>query len=220
MGKKLIDRNKIIHAFLKASFDKSAGATSLSDVANILGVKKASLYNHFSSREEMYAATLTFCAEYVANVSFLPEPHEKYFSYSLETAVTKIITSYFRSYELDPLCAAYSFIQSGRYFNEQALQASYNQMHTIVDGISTVLYAHAKTHQSEVDAKKEITFRAVVIADIVTVHLNKMLLHRKDMIRKNPETGTGSLFELPVYKDELQAALSHIQRFIVCSEAP
>ena len=47
MGRKNISQEKIIQAFLASAFEKSAGATSLSDIAEYLEIKKASLYNHF-----------------------------------------------------------------------------------------------------------------------------------------------------------------------------
>ena len=54
MSRKNLSREKIIQAFLTASFEKSAGATSLADVSDALEIKKASLYNHFENKEQMY----------------------------------------------------------------------------------------------------------------------------------------------------------------------
>ena len=71
MSKKNISQEKIIQAFLGSAFDKSAGATSLADVADTLEIKKASLYNHFESREAMYAASLDYCCKEINNVEFI-----------------------------------------------------------------------------------------------------------------------------------------------------
>jgi len=56
MSKKNISQEKIIQAFIASAFEKSAGGTSLADISESLEIKKASLYNHFSSRDEMYTA--------------------------------------------------------------------------------------------------------------------------------------------------------------------
>ena len=73
MGKKNISQERIIEAFILSAFEKSAGATSLADISDILEIKKASLYNHFESREAMYDATLEHCKKEIGAVSFLPE---------------------------------------------------------------------------------------------------------------------------------------------------
>ena len=97
MAKKKISREKIINAFLFSSFDKSAGATSLQDISNFLEIKKASLYNHFSSKDEMYEATLDYCKEYLSSVNFIPDEINLIKSVekdSLNTLLKKIIKRY------------------------------------------------------------------------------------------------------------------------------
>ena len=73
MSKKNISQEKIIQAFMASAFDKSAGASSLADVSEILEIKKASLYNHFESRDAMYTATIDYCEKEIEAVSFIPE---------------------------------------------------------------------------------------------------------------------------------------------------
>ena len=73
MSKKNISQEKIIQSFLTSAFEKSAGATSLADISEILEIKKASLYNHFENRDAMYDATIYHCGKQIENVRFLPE---------------------------------------------------------------------------------------------------------------------------------------------------
>ena len=73
MASKNISREKIISAFLFCAFDKNVGATSLQDIAEYLGIKKASLYNHFQGRDEMYAETLAYCGSQMEALNFIPE---------------------------------------------------------------------------------------------------------------------------------------------------
>ena len=65
MSKKNISQEKIIQAFIASAFVKSAGGTSLADISESLEIKKASLYNHFSSRDEMYNAAVEFCGVFL-----------------------------------------------------------------------------------------------------------------------------------------------------------
>ncbi|MFC2282215.1 MAG: TetR/AcrR family transcriptional regulator, partial [Treponema socranskii subsp. buccale] len=110
MAKKRIDRDKIIQAFLTCAFEKSAGAVSLADIASLLGVNKASLYNHFSSRDAIYEAAIDFCAEYMSGVRFIPESADSLVLLSFSDALAKIVKQYFRSYEIEPLFQMYAFI--------------------------------------------------------------------------------------------------------------
>ena len=131
MAKKKISREKIINAFLFSSFDNSAGATSLQDISNFLEIKKASLYNHFSSKDEMYEATLDYCKEYLSSVNFIPDEInlikcvEKD---SLSAILRKIIKRYLKLYEAEPLFQIYTFIHTEQYFNLKAAEISADEI--------------------------------------------------------------------------------------------
>ena len=47
----------------------------MADIAEYLGIKKASLYNHFESREIMYEKTLNYCRRAINTFAFLPEKY-------------------------------------------------------------------------------------------------------------------------------------------------
>ena len=59
MSRKNISQEKIIQSFLASAFEKGAGATSLADISDSLEIKKASLYNHFAGRDDIYEETLS-----------------------------------------------------------------------------------------------------------------------------------------------------------------
>ena len=106
MSKKNISQEKIIQAFLASAFDKSAGATSLADVSEGLEIKKASLYNHFESRDAMYAASIAYSAQEIGAVSFLEEKtleSIKGGKAAPSAVFKKLITRYFELYENEPL---------------------------------------------------------------------------------------------------------------------
>ena len=120
MGKRRLSQEVIINAFLFAAFDKSAGSTSLQDIAQSLNIQKASLYNHFSSKEEMYCATIDDCRIYLDSVNFLPESlmeNNKIYESEPKPAFRKIIKRYIHFYENEPIFQIYSFVHSEQYFN-------------------------------------------------------------------------------------------------------
>ena len=122
MGRKRISREKIINAFLFCAFDKSAGATSLQDIADFLEIKKASLYNHFGSKDEMYDATLVYCSDYLNFVNFIPEDINrdgKIYEEDAYDGFRKIIKRHIQLYENEPLFQIFTFVHSEKYFNKK-----------------------------------------------------------------------------------------------------
>ena len=139
MAKKRIDRDKIIQAFLTCAFEKSAGAVSLADIASLLGVNKASLYNHFSSRDAICEAAIDFCAEYMSGVRFIPESAASLVPLSFSDALAKIIKQYFRSYEIEPLFQMYAFIHSSKFFSSEAFRAAERETQKIADDTASFI---------------------------------------------------------------------------------
>ncbi|MBP3709300.1 MAG: TetR/AcrR family transcriptional regulator [Treponema sp.] len=249
MAKKRIDRDKIINAFLLCAFEKSAGAVSLADIAALLGVNKASLYNHFSSRDEIYEVAIDWCAQYMAHVQFIAMPYNASQSSdsamlvyssndanaaqdeqlqqrvvaSFDDALAHVIAQYFRSYELEPLFYMYTFIHSNKFFSKKAADAAQNEMQKIADGMvalvtqfndnesvslkSTQMHKeqHTVNENGTASLQMHVTTqpidklqqRAQFFAHALSAQLNAYIVHKKEMIRQNPESGAGSLFSLP-----------------------
>ena len=185
MSKKNISQEKIIQAFLTSAFDKSAGATSLADVADSLEIKKASLYNHFESREAMYDATITYCAQQIGQVEFLTQKVQEAVAAGKTTvpaAIKKLIARYFGLFDSEPLFKMYVFVHTEQYFNASALKIVQNQIEKINNDIKKLVET------------KEV---AASLTSIILQQLDAYIAARKETIRQNPETGAGSLFELP-----------------------
>ena len=139
MAKKRIDRDKILQAFLTCAFEKSAGAVSLADIASLLGVNKASLYNHFSSRDAICEAAIDFCADYMSGVRFIPESADSLAPLSFSDALAKIVKQYFRSYEIEPLFQMYAFIHSSKFFSSEAARAAERETQKIADDTASFI---------------------------------------------------------------------------------
>ena len=185
MSKKNISQEKIIQAFLTSSFDKSAGATSLADVADSLEIKKASLYNHFESRDAMYDATIAYCAQQIGQVEFLTQKVQEAVTAGKTTvsaAIKKLIARYFALFDSEPLFKMYVFVHTEQYFNAAALKIVQNQVEKINEDIKKLVET------------KEV---ATSLTSIILQQLDAYIAVRKETIRQNPETGAGSLFELP-----------------------
>ena len=189
MGRKNISQEKIIQAFLASAFEKSAGATSLSDIAEYLEIKKASLYNHFQSRDAMYDATVYHCGKCIEKISFLPEKTLENLKTNKSTAsqiFKKLITRYFEIYDSEPLFQVYTFIHTEQYFNVEALHI----------------------------VEKEIKELANSLTSVILQQRDFYIATRKETIRQNPDCGAGSLFALPTDQKAITNAGKLVENLI------
>ena len=212
MSKKNISQEKIIQAFLSSAFDKSAGATSLADVADSLEIKKASLYNHFESREAMYDASVVYCSDQISKVEFLTQKIFESITAGKTTAqaaLKKLISRYFSLFDSEPLFKMYVFVHTEQYFNAAALKIVQNQIDKITEDIKTIFENFIKDKSD-----KEVKDLASACTSIILQQLDSYIAARKETIRQNPETGAGSLFELPSDNNIINKAVKIVDVFV------
>jgi len=200
MSKKNISQEKIIQSFIASAFEKSAGATSLADIAESLEIKKASLYNHFENRDAMYDATVYYCKKEIESIKFLPEK-------GLDAVVSgkttpsalfkKLLTRFFEMYENEPLFQIYVFIRTEQYFNIEALQIVEKENNIIIDDIKEILSAFIKADKIQKKTEKELKEAAIAIAGVIIQQRDFYIATKKETVRQNPDCGAGSLFALP-----------------------
>lgn len=200
MSRKNISKEKIIQSFLASAFEKSAGATSLADVADFLEIKKASLYNHFENKEAMYEATLIYSTKEISSINFLADKvldSIKNSKISINTLFKKLITRYFNLFETEPTFHVYVFIHSEQYFNLEAAKIVQNLEAKLTDEIRKILVAYTDENKIESRNEKEIIEIATCISSIILQQMDFYITNRTEIVRQNPESGAGSLFELP-----------------------
>ena len=214
MSKKNISQEKIIQAFIASAFDKSAGATSLADVADGLEIKKASLYNHFESRDAMYAASIAYSAQEVGTVKFLEEKTLdgiKGGKTAPAALFKKLITRYFELYENEPLFQIYAFVHSEQYFNLDALKIVEGENNQICDSIKDILAAFAAAKKIAKKTDKELKDAAAELAAVIIQHRDAYIAARKETVRQNPDSKAGGLFALPTDEAALGRTLKLIE---------
>ncbi len=214
MSKKNISQEKIIQAFIASAFDKSAGATSLADVSEGLEIKKASLYNHFESRDAMYAATMAYCASESAKVSFLEEKtleSIKGGKVAPAAVFKKLITRYFELFENEPLFQIYVFVHSEQYFNLDALKIVEGENNQICDSIKDILAAFVAAKKLAKKTDKELKDIAGEIAALIIQHRDSYIAARKETVRQNPDSKAGGLFALPTDEAALGRTLKLVE---------
>lgn len=200
MSRKNISQEKIISAFISCAFDKSAGATSLSDICDILQIKKASLYNHFENRDSMYEAAIDFCKKEINSISFLTDnilDSIKKNNTALLPTFKKLTTRFFNLFETEPLVKMYVFIHTEQYFTPSALESVHTEEEKLNYEIRRLLSAFSDVEKFSIKSEKELKEIAQTITCILIQQRDIYIANLKETIRQNPESGAGSLFALP-----------------------
>ena len=217
MSKKNISHEKIIQAFLASAFDKSAGATSLADVSEGLEIKKASLYNHFESRDAMYEATMAYSAGEIERVSFLEEKTlegVKGGKTAPSAVFKKLITRYFQFFENEPLFQIYAFVRSEQYFNLKALKIVEGENNQICDSIKDLLSAFAAAKKIAKKTDKELKDIASEFAAVIIQQRDSYIAARKEVVRQNPDSKAGGLFALSTDEAALGRTLKLVEAML------
>ena len=219
MSKKNISQEKIIQAFLTSAFDKSAGGTSLADVADSLEIKKASLYNHFESREAMYAASVEYCKNQIGAVEFLvPKITDSILDQktTIQGAFKKLISRYFALFDSEPLFKMYVFVHTEQYFNVECLRIVQAQTEKIADDVRSLFDCAITVKTFKPKTEKELKDLSLDCTSLILQQLDSYIAVRKETVRQNPETGAGSLFELPSDNNIINRAVKLIEGFLNC----
>lgn len=196
MGER-ITKDDIIKSLLDKSFLQSAGATSLSDVAGRLNIKKASLYNHFNGREAIVSGAMSSCAEYIEAINFIPQDLEGVTTkYPVETVLKGIINRYFKMHEKSPLFQIYTFVESQKYFDQRAAKVVKDEYNKFVEQTTLVFSSLAQKNKINLKSQNPVDL-ARWFSGASKIFLDMYLLERKKIVMENPESGDGELFTLP-----------------------
>ena len=217
MQKRNLSQEKIIQAFLTSTFDKGAGGTSLTDIADDLEIKKASLYNHFESRDAIYTATISACAKELRSISFLADKTLDSIKNAKSTPLPmfkRLITRFFELYESEPLFQIYVFVHTEQYFNLEALEIIREENTKITDEIRRILTAFIDAKKIPAHSDKETKDLAAGIAAVIFAQRDFYIANRKETVRQNPESGAGSLFALPTDDDAIQQTIKIVENLL------
>jgi AcrR family transcriptional regulator len=182
-----------------------------------LEIKKASLYNHFESRDAMYAASLAYSAKEIESVSFLEEKTLENIKGGKAAPLAvfkKLVTRYFEIFENEPLFQIYVFIRSEQYFNLEALKIVEGENNRICDAIKDLLSAFAAAKKIAKKTDKEFKDIATNIAAVIIQQRDEYIAARKETVRQNPDSKAGGLFALPTDEAALGRTLKLVEAML------
>ncbi|MBQ3671409.1 MAG: TetR/AcrR family transcriptional regulator [Treponema sp.] len=190
-----VSKEKIISAVLACSFEKGVGATSLAAISSRLGIKKASLYNHYNSREDMISDTVKYCGEVLSKTFFIPNNIEALASrYSAASVLRAIVNRWFKLNEKEPLLLINSFIESEKYFSDSVQEIAGQYRKKITEQTTRALknLSDAKKIRELTDAQAEDF--GTLLASAIHDYLDDYIARKKTEIRLKPYVGKDSLF--------------------------
>ena len=210
-----ISNDDIINSLLNESFYKSAGATSLADIAGNLSIKKASLYNHFDSREAIIKASYDECRKYLAEIYFTPLDAETVAKkYSPETVLKGCINRYFKMHEKEPLFQIYTFVESQKYFNQEAQDIIIEEKSKLLDQVKHLMQIFCTL--DKISIKRDMIDSVCMWFVSATNDLmNIYLLNKKQYLMNNPATGKGELFNIQDDQTEMLKINALIDQFVI-----
>ncbi|MCR5762478.1 MAG: TetR/AcrR family transcriptional regulator [Treponema sp.] len=213
MGAK-VSKDDIIKALLDTAFFHSTGATSLKDIAEKIGIKKASLYNHFESRDDIIKQAMDSCREYVEAIMFTPKDIESVTKkYPPDIVFKGIVNRYFKMHEKTPLFQIYTFLESQKYFVKEASDIIKDENKKVIRQTAQVLKALKANGKISIEGQN-IENVAVWFCSGMNELLNLYLLDRKVVVVNNPDSGEGQLFSLPADETALEKIDTYIDSFI------
>ena len=191
-----ITSDKVIRAFLDAAFMRSEGNTSLADIADILHIKKASLYNHFESRDDIIEKTLDSCTDYLRAISFIPADIASVAKkYPADTVLKGIVSRYVKMHEKMPLSQIYTFVESMKYFNRRAADIIAEENTRLVEQTEKTLQELIKCGKIKIDEDDIRPASKWFVAGLNDL-LGRYLMARKQVVMTNPRSGDGELFQI------------------------
>ena len=191
-----VTREKIILAFLDACFEKNAGGTSLSDIAERLGIKKASLYNHYESRDAMVEDCIHWCGDYYRKTYFIPTDIDSISQrYPAENVMKAIVNRWFKMNEKEPLIQIYSFIESEKYISTAAAKVAQETREKLVNQTKQALRSLGAAKKIIDLEENDLESLSQIMTAITVSNLDEYVTSKKIEIRANPKGGEGSLFE-------------------------
>ena len=136
-------KEEIVYATLELASEKGLGSVSMQQIAEKLGIKKASLYNHFASKEEIVAAMYQILRDASRQkTQAAPVDYDRLTSdIPLSAILTGAIGNY-RNLVNDPeMFRFYKVIMSERAINPAAAEIMVKETQTMIHATKTLFYA-------------------------------------------------------------------------------
>ncbi len=150
-------RNEIVFATLELAAENGLGSVSMQQIANKIGITKASLYNHFSSRDEiveaMYETIRQASKQKVVRTNIDYDALAK--SGTFYEVIMKAVSSYRAIVQEPQMFLFYKLIMAERSINPAAAEIMVKETKTMIDATKVLfrsLEANGKAEFMNLDS--------------------------------------------------------------------
>ena len=150
-------RNEIVFATLELAAENGLGSVSMQQIANKIGITKASLYNHFSSRDEiveaMYETIRQTSKQKVVRTNIDYDALAK--SGTFYEVIMKAVSSYRAIVQEPQMFLFYKLIMAERSINPAAAEIMVKETKTMIDATKALfrsLEANGKAEFMNLDS--------------------------------------------------------------------
>ena len=141
-------KEEIIMATLKLASENGIKAISMSMIANEVGIKKASLYNHFSSKEELFEEMYHFLRDKAKEAAQI-KPIDYEVLFKNKTAfeiINSTVNNYLNLNKQANMRAFYKLIYSERCYNKFAAKILSEETDRMIYATKQLFYAMEAHH--------------------------------------------------------------------------
>ncbi len=125
-------KEEIVLATLELASEVGLKAVSMQMIADKIGIKKASLYNHFASKDEIIAEMYEFIRE-KAKKTISPLQIEKLKNLDAKTILFDAVHGYIQMCSYPPIIKLYQVLYSEQVFNPSATKIIVEETHKMME---------------------------------------------------------------------------------------
>lgn len=149
-------KEEIIFATLELASESGLGNVSMSQIADKVGIRKPSLYNHFKSKEDILSAMYDFLREKSKQqLSFADIDYSEFIeNKSLEEALSQSVQNYSKLTTENKMLSFYKVIYSERAINPTATKIIMAETKRMISATKNLFYAlqiHKKLFVQDID---------------------------------------------------------------------
>ena len=176
-------KEEIIYAALELASEQGLGSVTLSQIADRVGIRKPSLYNHFASKDELVKAMYTCIREAARARNSAPsdDPAALFRGRSLEEILLFTLSRYMSFIGSKDMLRFFRVLYSERSTSPAAAQIMLEETERMLSAVKALFYAlvvHGKMKNRSVDAAA-LSY-AMTVHSLVDRQMDMMTAGRTD----------------------------------------
>ena len=173
-------KEEIIYATLELASEHGLKAVSMAQIADRIGIKKPSLYNHFKSKEEIVSEMYAFLRENARKKNTVTADFAALFDgRTLEEILLLSLSGYMQFLTVPAMLCFFKVLYAERSTSQEAAQIMLEETECMVRNTKALFYAlvvHGKMRNEDIDTAA--MSYAMTIHSLVDLQMDRMTAER------------------------------------------